>query len=65
MEEHSEAIMNLVRQLTIHKFEYDENKGRLQDLLAKQAAAAAPPAAAPPPPPPPAHGGPKWRLPQR
>ena len=54
MEQHHEAIMNLIRQLATHQFEYDENKARLEDLLDQQAsraaAAAAPsaPAAAAP-----------------
>ena len=50
MERHKEAIMDLVRQLTTHQFEYDENKARLDDLLNRQASRAAPsvpPAAAP------------------
>jgi hypothetical protein len=45
MEAHKEAIMDLVRQLTIHQFEYDEKKARLDDLLDQQASRA--PVAAP------------------
>jgi uncharacterized coiled-coil protein SlyX len=50
MEAHKEAIMDLVRQLTIHQFEYDKNKARLDDLLDQQASRAAAAAASAPPP---------------
>jgi septal ring factor EnvC (AmiA/AmiB activator) len=51
MEEHKEAIMNLIKQLATHQSEYDKNKARLDDLLEEQmsrakAAASAPAASA-------------------
>ena len=37
MDEHSEAIMELITQLSIHRDEYDEHKRLLQELLDEQA----------------------------